>query len=96
MSKNLYKIAWFLSPVVFLVFFFYKGSVCLMGSCLGNNNEGAAWGIGAVIVYWILLKLARPDKKGTYWDVNGVKSAFFFYLLILIVIFVYYLGKINS
>jgi hypothetical protein len=67
-----------------------------MGSCLGDNNVGAAYGIGAVIIYWILLKFMNPDKKGMYWDAKGVKSAFFFYLLILVVLLVYYLGKINS
>lgn len=93
MHNNLYKLGWFLTPIIFLALYIYKGAICFMGSCLGNDNEGVAWGIGGVIIYSILLKFAG---RGKYWNLNDLKKGFLYYLILLIILLVYFLGKMNG
>jgi hypothetical protein len=102
MSKPLYKLFWYATPLIFLFFYAVNSKFCIMFSCTGNNTLGLCYGIGAVIIYCVLLKSIKildlyNSNKKIDWrrDVWGANYGFLYMILILLILLTYFLGKIN-
>lgn len=100
---TIYKLAWFLTPIIFIFFFLLKGEFCFMYSCTGNDVLGIVYGLGAVIIYCLLVKFIKVlyirhsgRKINWHYDFWGRNNEFFYALLVLILLSVYFFGKMNS
>lgn len=92
MSKDLYKLAWFLIPPIFFFVLLFGSGACVVWGCVDNEARGMVYAISAVIIYVVLVKgaqLAWTRHKGG--KIAWHKECYF--LIFLLVMLAYYLGK---
>ncbi len=71
-----------------------------MYSCSGSDAMGIVYGLGAVFIYSILLKLiyalhSSGNKSTVFWKIGGVPLGFFYYLVLILIFLSFFVGKLN-